>query len=174
MGTTGGGRRIIRKPLPGGPAVNIFSRKLGTLFNNGDGISCAWDEKTFSPEAYLHTLNALLDLKPGVLAQCVGPSLDREPSPFIFPGIYYPFKPLNASCRELGLDVKTWIKDGLVDFVCHTFNCNSPPVRSPRCAPVGNDLPKHRSLLRFHHEQSVDREKYTRRPEYRPPPFVGR
>ncbi len=292
--------------------MDILPRKLGTIFNNDEAISYGWDEKTFSPDTYLHTLNALLDLKPGVLAQCVGmpdvvtypsrvtnsydkhmdevvplawpdsvesqkcqlkgklncenlfkhntdtlkltiracrkrgvlvladyrmnsedwyqatyllsdlgrahpewrinknagkkdapvdyagcldpavpevfehrmkiftevaetydidgiefdfrrwyhmvsnplenhvvltrmvretrkmldevgrrkgskklllgvrvgPSLDSEPNPFIFPGIFYPFKPINASCRELGLDVKTWIKEELVDYVC--------------------------------------------------------
>lgn len=48
----------------------------------------------------------------------VGPSLDSDPNPFLFPGIFYPDKPTNASCKELGLDVKTWIDEGLVDYVC--------------------------------------------------------
>lgn len=48
----------------------------------------------------------------------VGPSLDSEPKPHLFPGIFYPVKPTNASCRELGLDVATWIREGLVDYVC--------------------------------------------------------
>jgi sialidase-1 len=48
----------------------------------------------------------------------VGPSLDSDPSPFLFPGIEYPRKPVNASCRELGLDVKTWISAESVDYVC--------------------------------------------------------
>ncbi len=53
-----------------------------------------------------------------ILGVRVGPSLDSEPSPFLFPGIYYDDKPTNASCKELGLDVKTWIKEGLVDYMC--------------------------------------------------------
>ena len=48
----------------------------------------------------------------------VGPSLDREPSPFLFPGMEYPTKRQNPSCKALGLDVKTWIKEELVDYVC--------------------------------------------------------
>ncbi len=57
----------------------------------------------------------------------VGPSLDSEPSPFLFPGIFYPDKPVNASCRELGLDVKTWIAEGLVDYVCPSLFLASLP-----------------------------------------------
>jgi hypothetical protein len=48
----------------------------------------------------------------------VGPSLESDPNPILFPGIFYPQKPTNASCKELGLDVKTWIREGLVDYVC--------------------------------------------------------
>ncbi|MCP4641810.1 MAG: family 10 glycosylhydrolase [bacterium] len=48
----------------------------------------------------------------------VGPSLDSDPSPFVFPGVEYAEKPVNSSCRELGLDVKTWIDEGIVDYVC--------------------------------------------------------
>lgn len=48
----------------------------------------------------------------------VGPSLDSDPSPYLFPGIAYAEKPTNASCRELGLDLRTWVKEGLVDYVC--------------------------------------------------------
>jgi hypothetical protein len=57
----------------------------------------------------------------------VGPSLDSEPNPFLFPGIYYDQKPTNASCRELGLDVTTWIKDALVDYVCPSLFLPSLP-----------------------------------------------
>jgi hypothetical protein len=62
-----------------------------------------------------------------ILGVRVGPSLDSEPSPFIFPGIFYPQKPVNASCRELGLDVKTWIAEGLVDYVCPSLFLASLP-----------------------------------------------
>ena len=48
----------------------------------------------------------------------VGPSLDSPSTPFLFPGVEYVNRPANASCKELGLDVKTWIKEELVDYVC--------------------------------------------------------
>lgn len=57
----------------------------------------------------------------------VGPSLDSEPNPFLYPGIYYDEKPANASCRELGLDVRTWIAEGLVDYVCPSLFLPSLP-----------------------------------------------
>jgi len=62
-----------------------------------------------------------------LLGARVGPSLDSEPSPFIFPGIFYPEKPTNASCKELGLDVKTWIAEGLVDYLCPALFLASLP-----------------------------------------------
>ena len=46
-----------------------------------------------------------------ILGARVGPSLDAEPSPYLFPGIFYPSKPVNASCRELGLDVRTTLQE---------------------------------------------------------------
>ncbi len=42
----------------------------------------------------------------------VGPSLDASSSPFVFPGMEYVNNPGNASCKDLGLDVKTWIREG--------------------------------------------------------------
>lgn len=57
----------------------------------------------------------------------VGPSLDSDPIPFTFPGIFYPQKPTNASCKELGLDVKTWIDERLVDYVCPALFLASLP-----------------------------------------------
>jgi|GEM_PF-857739 len=57
----------------------------------------------------------------------VGPSLDSEPNPSLFPGIYYAEKPTNASCRELGLDVKTWINQAYVDYVCPALFCDYLP-----------------------------------------------
>ena len=53
-----------------------------------------------------------------ILEARVGPSLASDPSPFVYPGSFYPEKPCNASCRDLGLDVKTWIAEGLVDAIC--------------------------------------------------------
>ena len=53
-----------------------------------------------------------------ILGARVGPSLDTDPSPLVYPGSYYPVKPVNASCRDLGLDVRTWIAERLVDYLC--------------------------------------------------------
>jgi hypothetical protein len=53
-----------------------------------------------------------------LLGARVGPSLDTEPSPFVYPGVCYPTNPQNASCKALGLDVQTWIAEGLIDYVC--------------------------------------------------------
>ncbi len=53
-----------------------------------------------------------------ILGVRVGPSLNTDPNPFVYPGEYYPVNPTNGSCKTLGLDVKTWIKEGLVDYVC--------------------------------------------------------
>ena len=62
-----------------------------------------------------------------LLGARVGPSLDSEPDPFMFPGIYYDQKPTNASCRELGLDVRTWLAEGLVDYICPSLFLASLP-----------------------------------------------
>ncbi len=48
----------------------------------------------------------------------VGPSLDSEPTPYVLPGVEYASNPQNSSCKKLGLDVKTWIEEELVDYVC--------------------------------------------------------
>jgi hypothetical protein len=48
----------------------------------------------------------------------VGPSLDTPPSPFAYPGEMYSGGIENASCKALGLDVKSWIQDRLVDYIC--------------------------------------------------------
>lgn len=48
----------------------------------------------------------------------VGPSLESEPTPFRYPGTFGADKAADASCKQLGLDVKTWIDEGLVDYVC--------------------------------------------------------
>ena len=54
-----------------------------------------------------------------VLEARVCPSLDTDPSPFVYPGCMYgPRKPYDKSCKELGLDVQTWIAEGLVDAIC--------------------------------------------------------
>jgi hypothetical protein len=53
-----------------------------------------------------------------LLGARVSPSLDTTPNPFVYPGEYYPTDPQNSSCKAIGLDVKTWIKEGLVDYVC--------------------------------------------------------
>lgn len=64
---------------------------------------------------------------PMLLGARVGPSLDSEPSPFLFPGIFYPDEPVNASCRQLGLDVRTWIGEGLADYLCPSLFLASLP-----------------------------------------------
>ena len=53
-----------------------------------------------------------------LLGARVGPSLDTEPNPFVFPGSQRPQIPQDSSCKDLGLDVKTWIAEGLVDYLC--------------------------------------------------------
>ena len=53
-----------------------------------------------------------------LLGARVSPSLDTPPNPFVYPGEFYPTDPQNSSCKAIGLDVKTWIKEGLVDYVC--------------------------------------------------------
>ncbi len=50
----------------------------------------------------------------------VGPMLEGKFIKAEFAGAYYG-PPTNQSCRDLGLDVKTWIKEGLVDYVCPTL-----------------------------------------------------
>lgn len=62
-----------------------------------------------------------------LLGARVGPSLDSEPTPLVFPGIFYPEKPTNASCRELGLDVATWLAEGLVDYLCPSLFLDGLP-----------------------------------------------
>ncbi|MFA6239623.1 MAG: hypothetical protein WC655_01765 [Candidatus Hydrogenedentales bacterium] len=52
-----------------------------------------------------------------ILGVRVGPMLEGAFVKEEFPGAYYG-EPTNASCRELGLDVKTWVEQGLVDYIC--------------------------------------------------------
>ncbi|HOZ48507.1 MAG TPA: hypothetical protein PLO37_19720 [Candidatus Hydrogenedentes bacterium] len=47
----------------------------------------------------------------------VGPMLEGTFVKEDFPGAYYG-EPTNQSCRNLGLDIKTWIDRRLVDYVC--------------------------------------------------------
>jgi hypothetical protein len=63
----------------------------------------------------------------------VGPSLDLDPTPFVYPGIFYAEKPTNASCRDLGLDVSAWVREGLVDYLCPTLFLDGLPAQ-PRTA----------------------------------------
>jgi len=48
----------------------------------------------------------------------VAPSLDREAGAFIYPGAFRPDNLHNGSCRYYGLDVRTWVKEELVDYIC--------------------------------------------------------
>lgn len=52
-----------------------------------------------------------------LLGARVGPMLEGEFRKEDFPGSYYG-PPTNASCRDLGLDVRTWIAEDLVDYIC--------------------------------------------------------
>ena len=49
----------------------------------------------------------------------VGPSLDAPEAAAKYPGAT--MNGSDPSCRELGLDVRTWIEEGLVDYVCPTL-----------------------------------------------------
>ena len=49
----------------------------------------------------------------------VGAALETPPSEAAFPGVGSLHS--NPSCRDLGLDVRTWIELGLVDYVCPTL-----------------------------------------------------
>ena len=52
-----------------------------------------------------------------MLGTRVGPMLAGQFRQEDFPGAWYE-PPTNNSCEDLGLDVKTWIDEGLVDYVC--------------------------------------------------------
>jgi hypothetical protein len=54
---------------------------------------------------------------PMLLGVRVGPMLKGDFVKSDFPGANYG-EPENISCQKLGLDVKTWIDEGLVDYVC--------------------------------------------------------
>lgn len=49
----------------------------------------------------------------------VGPSLDTPPQKAAYAGMGGAYA--NPSCRDLGLDVPTWIREELVDYVCPTL-----------------------------------------------------
>ena len=54
-----------------------------------------------------------------ILGVRVGPSLDTPEEVAKYPGATSPG--MDASCKELGLDVKTWTAEELVDYVCPTL-----------------------------------------------------
>ena len=54
-----------------------------------------------------------------LLGTRVGPMLDGKFVKDDFPGAGYG-EPMNMSCEGLGLDVKTWVREGLVDYLCPT------------------------------------------------------
>ncbi|MBN1591511.1 MAG: family 10 glycosylhydrolase [Pirellulales bacterium] len=63
-----------------------------------------------------------------LLGARVGPLLEGTFDKADFPGAEYG-EPINMSCQGLGLDVKTWVDDGLVDYLCPaTFS----PLGLPR------------------------------------------
>jgi hypothetical protein len=47
----------------------------------------------------------------------VAPSLDRPANVFLHPGAWHA-EDLEHSCTYYGLDVQTWVKEGLVDYIC--------------------------------------------------------
>ena len=55
-----------------------------------------------------------------ILGVRIGPMLEGAFRQEDFPGAYYG-EPTNQSCRNLGLDVKTWVDERLVDYVCPTL-----------------------------------------------------
>ncbi len=63
-----------------------------------------------------------------ILGVRVGPMLDGEFKIEDFPGAYYP-EPTNQSCRKLGLDVKAWVEQRLVDYICPAL---FSPIGLPR------------------------------------------
>ncbi|MBN1347683.1 MAG: exo-alpha-sialidase [Phycisphaerae bacterium] len=62
-----------------------------------------------------------------MLGARVSPMLEGKFDKAEFPGAYYG-EPENLSCRNLGLDVKAWIQQGLVDYIC-------PSLFSPMGVP---------------------------------------
>lgn len=55
-----------------------------------------------------------------ILGVRVGPLLEGKFVKSDFPGAYYG-EPTNRSCKNIGLDVKKWIDERLVDYVCPTL-----------------------------------------------------
>ena len=55
-----------------------------------------------------------------LLGARVGPMLDGPFNKEDFPGASYG-PPTNQSCTDLGLDVRTWVQEGLVDYLCPTL-----------------------------------------------------
>jgi len=72
----------------------------------------------------------------------VCPSLDTDPSPFVYPGCMYgPRKPYDLSCRDLGLDLQTWFTEGLVDAICPSmFLQGLPRIREFVELAKGSDV----------------------------------
>lgn len=71
---------------------------------------------------------------PMLLGVRVGPMLKGDFVRGEFPGAMYG-EPTNSSCEKLGLDVKTWVDEGLVDYICPTtFN----PLGLPKTKEFAN------------------------------------
>lgn len=66
-----------------------------------------------------------------ILETRVCPSLNTDPSPYVYPGVMYgPRKPYDLSCKDLGLDLQTWVAEGLVDAICPSmFLQGLPKIR---------------------------------------------
>ncbi|MDA1177555.1 MAG: exo-alpha-sialidase [Planctomycetota bacterium] len=53
-----------------------------------------------------------------ILGVRVGPSLDTPQEVAKYAGLKPGNRKVDPSCRELGLDVKTWVQEGLVSYIC--------------------------------------------------------
>jgi len=56
-----------------------------------------------------------------ILGVRVGPSLDTPQDEAHYAGTGAGMRKVDPSCRELGLDVRTWVRDELVDYICPTL-----------------------------------------------------
>ena len=92
----------------------------------------------------LHETAKAKGREPMLLGVRVSPMLRGTFDIADFPGAHYG-EPENLSCQNLGLDVKTWIQEGLVDYICPTLFLSELPglprtnefVALARNTPVG-------------------------------------
>jgi len=53
-----------------------------------------------------------------ILGVRVGPSIETPQNVANYAGSMSKHRDVDSSCKELGLDVKTWVQDDLVDYIC--------------------------------------------------------